>query len=262
MNMDENGTISELDTEIMHKSILTVSRTNHYLQDKIHAFEVFTGAYFGEESWIHKDASLWAEWIDENFNDLQEIRASRDPDLAAKLEIAISDRYNRILRAAMLGVPDQSLFDTAIMEGILNGTHYLELPSAVQKVLDDQRKRRESPNSSTAQTSGTKRKRQGIVKVSHDNQPQELRISPDQYRAKVTPYLQEHKDKVPKFDQSTDECLKYAYLGYCNPDCPRAKAHSPVRRSTKRFDALSKLKSAFMQTNPSPRPDFQDGEAK
>jgi hypothetical protein len=48
LNMDENGTISEIDTTTMHNSILPLSCTLHYLRDKAHAFEVLVREYFGE----------------------------------------------------------------------------------------------------------------------------------------------------------------------------------------------------------------------
>lgn len=259
MNMDENGTISEMDTEAMHKSILPLSRTLHYLQDKAHAWEVIVKEFIGNDTWMHRDARMWHEFIRDNFHELQEIRGTRDAELPIKMELTVSDRFNRILRTAMLTVPDESLFDTAILDGILHRTSYLEIPSAVRAVLEASSKKRTAASQNGGQQQ--RRQRTGIQRINHDNQPTELRITSDQYRNKVTPFIQNNRDKVPKFDESTDECLKYVFLGYCNADCPRCKAHNQVKRGTKRFDALSKLKNSVMK-NEKHSSDFQNGEAK
>ena len=259
--MDENGTISEIDTTTMHKSILPLSRTLHYLQDKAHAFEVLVREYFGENSWVHRDAAMWTSWIDDNFHELQEIRASRDPELPVKIEVIISNRFNRIFRAAMLGVPDQELFNQTMLDGILNRTSYLELPSAVRLALTNSSKRRnESTTNTTNNNSRQTRQRTGIVRVNHDNQPNEIKISSDEYRSKATPFLQTNKNKVPQFDDTTDECLKFAYLGYCNTDCPRAKAHTTIKCSTKCFENVTQFKNQF--TKASAQADFQNREVK
>lgn len=211
MNTDENGTISKLDTEAMHKSVLPLSRTLYYLQDKAHAWEVLTQAFVGDDTWVHQDAAMLREFVaNSNFDELQEIIGTRDPELPIKMELTISDRYNRICRAAMLTVPDESYFDTTILDGILHRTAYLEIPSAVRVVLDAASKKR--PSSTLNGGPQQKRQRNGIQWVNHDNQPSELRLSSDQYRNKVTQYIQNNRDKVPKYDDTTDECLKYTYL--------------------------------------------------
>jgi len=256
LNMDENGTITENDTNTMHKSVLPVSRTMHFLQDKMKAFQIVVGEYFGTNSWVYNDATMWVTWIEDNFSTLQEIRAQRDQDLPVKIEIAISDRFNRIFNAAIVGIPDESLFDNRILDGILLRTTYLELPSAVREAISSNKRRQEAQPTNQNQN---RRQRQGIARVNHENHPLELKMLSDQYRSNVTPYIQTHKDKVPKFDDNTDECLKFCFLGYCNEDCPRSKAHVAIKRGTKRFDILTKLKSSCMQSN-KPTPDFQKGE--
>jgi hypothetical protein len=133
----------------------------------------------------------------------------------------------------MLGVPDQELFNQTMLDRILNRTSYLELPSAVHLALTNSSKRRnKSTTNTTNNNSRQTRQRTGIVRVNHDNQPNEIKISSDEYRSKVTPFLQTNKNKVPRFDDTTDECLKFAYLGYCNTDCPRAKAYTTTIHET------------------------------
>jgi hypothetical protein len=156
----------------------------------------------------------------------------------------------------MIGVPDESLFDTRILDGILLRTTYLELPNAVRNAMPNNKRQRDNQAGAQPQQN---RQRQGIARVNHDNQPTELKLLPDQYRTNVTPYIQAHKDKVPKYDDITDECLKFCYLGYCNDNCPQSKAHSPVKRGTKRFDLLKQLKANCAQSN-KPAQDFQKGE--
>jgi hypothetical protein len=69
MNMDENRTITETDTLTLHKSILPVSRTMYYLQDKVNAWSSFCKRFFGEQSWVSLDTTSWENWIDKNFSD-------------------------------------------------------------------------------------------------------------------------------------------------------------------------------------------------
>lgn len=262
LNMDENGTISENDTLTLNKSVLPISRTMHYLQDKAHAWEVFCKAYFGDISWTYLSAQTWKQWIDDNFSKLQEIRASRDRDLSVKLELSISDRFNRILRALMISPPDEALFDDSSKEGIINRTTYLEIPTAIQDMINKAGNHRRNNDTPAA----NKRNKASTIRINHENQPLELQMSSDQYLSKAIPYIQSHKDKLPKFDNTTDECIKYALLGYCNNDCPRKKSHTKVSRGTSRFDKLNKLKQAINNYNHTPdinttKQDFHQGEA-
>eukprot|EP00956_Cyclotella_meneghiniana_P016825 scaffold26896_cov44-Cyclotella_meneghiniana.AAC.1 len=95
-NMEENGTINENDSTNMHKSILQVSRTLHFLLDKSKAWTTFCMEFFGIHSYVALEAEGWTTWISENFIELQEIKSSRDKDLPAKIEIAISEQFNKI----------------------------------------------------------------------------------------------------------------------------------------------------------------------
>jgi hypothetical protein len=265
LNMDENGTISENDTLTLNKSVLPISRTMHYLQDKAHAWEVFCKTYFGDISWTYLSAQTWKQWIDDNFSKLQEIRASRDRDLPVKLELSISDRFNRILRALMISPPDEALFDDSSKEGIINRTTYLEIPTAIQDMINKAGNHRRNNDTPAA----NKRNKASTIRINHENQPLELQMSSDQYLSKAIPYIQSHKDKLPKFDNTTDECIKYALLGYCNNDCPRKKSHTKFSRGTSRFDKLNKLnklKQAINNYNHTPdinttKQDFHQGEA-
>jgi hypothetical protein len=56
--------------------------------------------------------------------------------LAPKIEISISEIFNRAFRNSMIGVPDKTIFNNKLREGILNRTAHLELPTAVKAVLD------------------------------------------------------------------------------------------------------------------------------
>ena len=253
MNMEENGTITEVDTISINKSILPISRTLHYLQDKTKAWAIFCKEYFGPLSLIGQEAQSWATWLEENFNELQETRASCDRDLPIKIELAISECFNRTFRTAMLGVPDESLYQDELRDQILRNTAYLHIPHAVKDTLDKATKRKSEQ--SNPQTN--KRSRTTSNKVTHDNQPRELLLTQDQYRSKAIPYIQSNKDKLPKYDNSTEDCLKFTLLGYCNPECPRKKAHNKVNKGTKRYDNLLKFKNEIFQAS---KQDFAQGE--
>ena len=258
LNMEENGTITEVDTLTINKSILPISRTLHYLFDKVTAWKVFCNAYFGEQSYVAMEAESWRLWVEENFNALQEIKASRDKDLAVKIEIAISDSFNRIFRTAMLGVPTESMFESELRNGILNNTTYLHIPHTVKEQLDKSNKRK---NDNQQQGGGKRSRNNNNNRVTHDNHPREIQLTQDQYRSKAIPYIQQNKDKMPKFDSNTDECMKFALLGICNLDCQRKKAHVKVSKGTTRFDTLAKIKNEILKFTPrASRPDFQQGE--
>lgn len=261
MNMDENGTITEADTLSLNKSILPLSRTLHYLLDKLEAWAAILSATFGPESFPSLEAASWNVWLKENFRDLQEIKITRDPDLPLKIELAISDNFNRMFRAAMLGVPDESHFHPQLRENIAHRTAYLEIPSAVQDHLNKNNKRKQ-PNDNTP--GATKRQRGTATKILHEGQPMELKLTPEQYKTHAIPFLQSNKAKLPKFDPNTDECMKFAYLGYCNNDCPRKAAHKKIQRSSERYNTMKQLRAKIMQTtNPQQaqqQTDFQPGE--
>eukprot|EP00956_Cyclotella_meneghiniana_P040920 scaffold209200_cov45-Cyclotella_meneghiniana.AAC.1 len=261
LNMEENGTITEADTLNLNKSVLQVSKTMHYLQDKAKAWSTFCEAYFGDDSYVHLEADSWVTWIDENFNELQEIKATRDKDLPVKIEVAISEQFNRIFRSSMLGVPTESLFYSNLRDGILNNSTFLTIPSAVKAIVDRSNKRKNENNNN----GGPNNKRaKGVAnKVTHDNQPKELSLTQDQYRTKAIPYIQQNKEKLPKFDNNTDECMKFTLLGHCNADCPRCGSHKPVKKGTQRHERLVKLRNDILQSNPSKsqaKQDFVEGE--
>ena len=44
--------------------------------------------------YVFLEAEGWVNWIEENFNELQEIKATRDKDLPVKIEVAISEQFN------------------------------------------------------------------------------------------------------------------------------------------------------------------------
>ena len=259
LNMEANGTITEQDTLALNKDVLPISRTMHYLQDKTKAWSVFCTAYFGESSYFAIEAERWHTWMEENFNELQEIKATTDR-LPVKIEIAVSDNFNRSLRTAMLGVPDESVFQDELRKQILNKTAYLHIPHAISDMLDKSNKR----SGDNTGNPSTKRAKTTANKISHDNQPRDLFLTPDQYRSKALDYIKSNKDKLPKFDNSTEECLKYTLLGYCNNDCPRKKSHCKVNKGTTRFNNLLKFKNNLLSSNPSrpnnARQDFQQGE--
>ena len=99
LNMEAIGTITEQDTlALNNKGVLPISCTMHYLQYKVKAWTVFCIAYFGEAFYL------------ENFNKLWEIKATTDRDLPIKIEIAISDDFNRSLWTAMPRVSDKTVF--------------------------------------------------------------------------------------------------------------------------------------------------------
>ena len=78
--------ITESDTLTMNKSVLQVSRTMHYLQDKAQAWKTFCMAYFGPNSYTALEAESWITWIDKHFNELQEIKQSRIGFLSATFD--------------------------------------------------------------------------------------------------------------------------------------------------------------------------------
>ena len=258
LNMEENGTISELDTDRLNKSVLPISRTIHYLQDKANAFAGVTSAYFGPSSFASIESHAWADWITTHFNELQEIKATRDPLLPARIEIAISDQFNKFFKDAMLGVPDGNAFlasDTR--SGILRRTICIDIPLAVQELLNKSSRKRESPSSNSTQSNNKKAK---LDKVKHDNHPLELLVDPETYRNTIAPYLASNRDKCPKFNDSMDECLKYCLTGLCNSNCPRAASHSRVKKGTARFDKLKTFKDMATKHKPSQSSDFRKGE--
>ena len=261
LNMEENGTITEQDTLALNKNILPISRTLHYLQDKAHAWFIFCKHYYGDLKYLSREAEAWYEWIKENFNALQDTRATCDRDFPAKIELSISNNFNQIHRTAMIGVPDESIFQDQLREQILKNTAYLAIPHAVKEILDGGSSKRQAEGT---QSGSKKRAKTTITKITHENQPRDLLLSTEQYRAKITPFVQANKDKIPKFDNSTDECLKFAFLGYCNSECPRKKAHSKISKGTRRFDQLNKLKNEAMNSNSnrtnSNNQDFQQGD--
>ena len=66
--MDDNGTITEADTDKMNKSVMPFSRTLHFLQDKADAHAVFLDEYCGPNSLIAREANNWADYIRDNFS--------------------------------------------------------------------------------------------------------------------------------------------------------------------------------------------------
>jgi hypothetical protein len=218
---------------------------------------------FGPNAYISIEAQEWHTWIRENFKELQDIRSIWDKDLAVKIEIAISEQFNRIFKAAMIGVPDESLFAPSLREGILHRTHNLDLPQAVKDIINNSNKRKTDQKTSNPSTA--KRSRTTSIKVTHDNQPPELKMTPDQYRNKATPYIQANKQSIPKYNNDTDECMKYCLLGYCNTDCARKAAHNRVEKGTRRYQRILSLKQAISSSSTSNRnqsgQDFPDGEA-
>jgi hypothetical protein len=164
----------------------------------------------------------------------------------------------------MISPPDKALFDDSSKEGIINRTTYLEIPTAIQDMINKTGNRRQNDDTPAS----NKRAKTSAIRINHENQPLELQMSSDQYRSKAIPYIQSHKDKLPKFDNTTDECIKYALFGYCNNDCPWKKSHTntKVSRGTSRFDKLNKLKQAINNHNHTPnnnttKQDFHQGEA-
>jgi ferredoxin len=226
LSLEASKAITETQTESLNKSILPISRTLYYLLDKAHAWAVIMEAMFGPNSFIAIEASSWHNLFTENFGDLQEICTVWDNNLAPKIEISISEILNRAFRSSMIGVPDESIFNNKLREEIFDRTAHLELPTAVKAVLDRPKNAKRGNEPPTTNTGGnSKRQRNSGVRVNHNNQPIILKLTPDQYRANVGPFIQANKDKLPKYDVNTDECMKFAFLGYCNGDCPRKAAH-------------------------------------
>jgi hypothetical protein len=82
------------------------------------------------------------------------------------------------------------------------------------------------------------------------------------YRDTITPYTTANKTKCPKFNDSTDECLRFCFLGYCNSDCPRKAAHIKVTKGSNRHNTLKTYKINATKTNKPANQDFQKGEDK
>ena len=256
MNMEENGTITENDTLTMNKSVLQVARTMHFLQDKARAWKTFCSEYFGPNSYTAQEAEGWSTWIDEHFNELQEIKQSRDKYLPAKIEVAISEQFNRAFRSSMLGVPDESIFNSVLREGILTNTTYLDLPSTIKQILEQNSNKRKNESNNSSQPN--KKAKGAANKITHDNQPREITLTQDQYRTKCIPYVKDNRDKIPQYDNNTDECLKFDFLGYCNGDCKRKNAHKRVNKGTRRYDNLVKLRNEILQYSPNTQDNNQD----
>jgi hypothetical protein len=139
MCMDDNGTISEADTDKLNKTVMPFSRTLHYLQDKADAQAAFFDEYCGPDSLIAREANNWAEYIRDNFSELQEIKNHRDPLLPIRMEVAIADEFNRILKAGRLGVIDEKHFADDIRDGILRRTACIDIPIAITEMLTNPR---------------------------------------------------------------------------------------------------------------------------
>ena len=160
----------------------------------------------------------------------------------------------------MLSVPTESLFYSKIRDGILNNTtfFFLTLPLAVKTALDRNNNKRKNENSNNGQNN--KRSKGPGNKVSHDNQPKDIVLTQEQYRTKAIPFIQNNKEELPKYDNNTDECLKFTLLGHCNGDCPQGGSHEKVNKGTQRH-----VRNEILQFNPSKqnqetKQDFGEGE--
>jgi hypothetical protein len=257
--MDDNDTITEADTDKLNKTVMPFSRTLHFLQDKADAdaHAVFLDEYSGPNSLIAREANNWAEFIRDNLSELQDIRTHRDPLLPIRIEVAIADEFNRILKAGRLGVIDERHFGDDIRDGILRRTTCIDIPIAIQELLNKQ-----NGNKRQNQTNQPQAKKAKLERIRHDGQPQDLKMEIQPYRDIITPYATANRTKCPKFNDSTEECLRFSFLGYSNSECPRKAAHIKVTKGSNRYNALKAFKNTATKANKPATQDFQQGEDK
>jgi hypothetical protein len=89
------------------------SRTLHFLQDKADIQAVFYDEYCVPNTLVAQEANNWADYIRDNFSELQDIKNHRDPLLPIRIEVAITNETITIIEKlwnspGILGLPGNS----------------------------------------------------------------------------------------------------------------------------------------------------------
>ena len=137
-----------------------------------------------------------------------------------------------------MGVPSEREFDTRnIRDGFAQGILQFELPFAIKEILEPPKKRKADDDKVNGESGGGKKPKLNIVM--NENQPRELRMHRDKYRATVSRFYgssEETRKNAPNC------CHRFHLEGSCNSNCPRKDTHT--RLNPQQLTEMKKFKAA------------------
>ena len=190
------------------------------------------------------------EWIAENEQTLSENTAAFDKHLPAKLLYTIGAQFNSYFNESKFRVPSQKWLDFSTLQNqLMNNQYYITLPDTITKTLEPSKRRREDDPNNNNRDEDQKEKRRMVIQE-HKNQPIQLKSSRDFHSKVMVPFMKQLNElnlSIPKFDEDTQECLRYSLLGECNSNCTRKKAHKAVHAGSRRYKQLLEFRKKAIE---------------
>jgi hypothetical protein len=239
--------LTEKERGALYGKVTVPAKTMNYLLEKQKAWEAIILECFHPNSVIAEEAVNWREWMEENMNLLKSKTYSADRDLPCRIECMIADLNNQYLTAAKFGVPAETiLVADDIRQGITRNTVKPDIPKSILEILHPEKKRSLEKGGEKTQNRDQSQKFQ---LSRFDKQPREFKMSTEKYRAMIHMQVTEKKVKAPRYeDGNCSECCRFLFLGSCNTNCPRAKAHKCPTTDSTRMNNIRKFIKDCSQT--------------
>ena len=271
----ENGRqISRRAERVLTQPILIVPRNMHYLIEALRAMFVLMGILLGNKAIITRATLVWYNWIETNKQHLIEMTQHGHDNLPAKIAQCFDNSMNNYFIASQTGVPSSSILDcSTIMQQILDGTGNIHLYPIVNDAIkqrqngnnrrDNNNNNNNNNNNKNNNSNGNSNRNYGqgnerSQRVTHNNQPRSLQVSPQVYAKGVAPAISSRAVTVPQHN-GLGECLRYSLRGYCTEDCMRANNHTAVTQPERQRN-LEKVrrecKNWYNNNKPAGGPDF------
>lgn len=237
---EEKGrSLSEDERKQLYNISIVVARTIHQLEEKFKAMSALAEAICGPDSVAAQEWKEILDWVVTKQGVLHQRTISTDKLLPAKIEVCLADTFNQFLDESLMGVPSEREFDTRnIRDGFAQGILQFELPFAIKEILDPPKKTRKADDDKVnGESGGGKKPKLNIVM--NDNQPRELRMHRDKYRATVSRFYgssEETRKNAPNC------CHRFHLEGSCNSNCPRKDTHT--RLNPQQLTEMKKFKAA------------------
>ena len=262
----ENGRqISRRAERVLTQPILIVPRNMHYLLEALKAMYVLVVLLLREQSILARATLVWYNWAEANKQHLIEMSQHGHEHLPAKIAQCFDNAMNNYFIAALTGVPSPSILNcSTIMQQILDGTGNIHLyPSVLDaiKQRSNGNSRRDNNNTignTNNNSNNNNRNNSQAKRVTHNNQPRSLFVSPQVYAAGVAPAIASRAVTVPQFN-GRGECLRFALRGNCTEDCPRSINHTPITQQERQRNlekCRRECKTWYTNNKQSGGPDF------
>lgn len=239
--------LSRLDYDALHKASIIIPYSLHYTFEHLKTFTTQLKLRGGPKTLIFKNMAGWTDWVAKNRQILTEQMQMGNRQLPVEILFQAHTIAMNWWNASMIGVPPARLLkDDNQKIQFERGNQYIRLPQKLLLMMQEGKKR-ENPSEANQQGNKRQRKNTQSPKVSHTNQPSGLWTSRQDYNAAIAPNLPNNPN-VPKFN-GTDECARWAFLGACHQDCPRAANHIPVPSKSQREQALLEFKKTSLSRN-------------